>query len=336
MGRFEQEYREALDGLRFSGEEKGRIMTNLMGQTAETPVKRRGARPLRVVLIAAALCAALVGTAFAASPGLREALAAALGGFAPYAQGQEDRAYVIDGIEFKVKAVLADDFTIRAYVEARDVDGDIFGRIDDITIPGRVSGGVGVPTVSKWLEADATESWSHQAQCLSYDGESRTALLVVSTWKAMPEDMTGTAVDVYAMCSYLTGEYKEVWRNRWGRTIPVEVKPVGTTVLGKDTALVSGLDAEEARLSPLGLTLIFQDYEVHRDPLEGYQTEAAVVSVRLADGSVAEADRGGNCGIFLPPYEENSCRVLIWNFREPVEVEQIAGIYVGEDYFPVQ
>lgn len=65
MGQFEREYREALDGLRFSGEGKERIMKNLMEQTAGWPAKRRGGQPLRAALIAAAVCLALVGTAFA-------------------------------------------------------------------------------------------------------------------------------------------------------------------------------------------------------------------------------------------------------------------------------
>lgn len=304
----------------------------------ELPPRRKRHRlgAVKGVLVAAAACVLLVGTAFAASPGLREVLAEVLGGFAPYAQEQEDKAYVIDGIEFKVKSVLADDFTIRAYVEARDVEEDIFDKIDDITIPGRVSGGVDVPTVNEWLASDATESWMSEVECLGYDKESRTALLVASTWKTMPENLTSAGVEVRYIASYLTGDFEMVWRNKWNRTIPVDVKPVESTVLGRESALVSGLDAEEAHLSPLGLTLIFHDYEIHRDPLEGYETEAVGVCVKLADGSIVEAPRGGQCGIFLPPYDENSSRVLIWNFREPVEADQIQGIYVGEDYFPIQ
>ena len=293
--------------------------------------KRRRLGLVKGALIAAAACILLVGTAFAASPGLRDILTEALGGFAPYAQEQEDKTYVIEGIEFKVKSVLADDFTIRAYVEARDVKGDIFDKIDDITIPTRVHGGVDVPTVNEWLAADATESWMSGAECLGYDEESKTAFLVVSAWKSMPEDLTRAGVEVRDFNSYLTGDHEEVWRNRWNRTIPVTVKQVETTVLGRDTALVSGLDAEEARLSPLGLTLIFHDYEISREDVR-----TAGVSVKLADGSIVEAPWGGLCGVFLPPYDENSNRVLIWNFREPVEAEQIQGVYVGGDYFPIQ
>lgn len=313
-----------------------RLQKTLDGLPSKT--KKTGLGAVKTALIAAAASALLMGTALAASPGLREMLAQALGNFAPYAQEQEDKAHVIDGIEFKVKSVLADDFTIRAYVEARDVEGDIFDKIDDITIPGRVAGGVDAPLIHEWLAPGATESWMHGTECLGYDEESRTALLVVSAWKMMPEDLARTEVEMYRIVSYLTGEYEEVWTNKERKTIPVEVKPVETAVLGKDTALVSGLDAEEARLSPLGLTLIFHDYEIHRPILEGDAlngADGAKVSVKLADGSIVEAPWGGQCGIFLPPYDENSSRVIIMNFREPVEMEQIQGIYVGEDYFPV-
>lgn len=61
----EREYRGALDSLCFSGEEKERMMKNLMERQEQRPAKRRGIRPLRAGLIAAALCLALVGTGFA-------------------------------------------------------------------------------------------------------------------------------------------------------------------------------------------------------------------------------------------------------------------------------
>lgn len=339
MERFDEKLRAMAEREAISAPEgfDGRLQESL-DSLPPREKKRRGLGAVKGALIAAAACAALVGTSLAASPGLREVLGQALGGFAPYAQEQEDKAYVIDGIEFKVKSVLADDFTIRAYLEARDVEGDIFDKIDDITIPGRVAGGVDAPLIHEWLAADATESWMHGTECLGYDEESRTALLVVSAWKMMPEDLTRAEVEMYRIVSYLTGEYEEVWTNKWGKTIPVEVKPVETTVLGRESALVSALDAEEAHLSPLGLTLIFHDYEIYRPILEGEAlngTDGANVSVKLADGSVVEAPWGGQCGVFLPPYDENSSRVIIMNFREPVEVEQIQGVYVGEDYYPL-
>ena len=68
MKRLEQDYRQALDGLRFSYEAKERMMKNLTEQQEWKPAKRRGFRPLRAGLIAAALCLALAGTAMAANP----------------------------------------------------------------------------------------------------------------------------------------------------------------------------------------------------------------------------------------------------------------------------
>ena len=65
-GQIEREYKDALDGLRFSDEAKERMMNNLMEQKGQNSAKRRGVRPLRAGLIAAALCLALAGTAVAA------------------------------------------------------------------------------------------------------------------------------------------------------------------------------------------------------------------------------------------------------------------------------
>lgn len=66
MSQIEREYKDALDGLRFSGEAKARMVKRLTEQKEEKPVRRR-TRPLRMGLIAAAACLALAGTAFAAT-----------------------------------------------------------------------------------------------------------------------------------------------------------------------------------------------------------------------------------------------------------------------------
>lgn len=62
----EREYRDALDGLRFSGQARARMAERLTEGQEALPVKGRRFRPLRAGLIAAALCAALLGTAGAA------------------------------------------------------------------------------------------------------------------------------------------------------------------------------------------------------------------------------------------------------------------------------
>ena len=65
--RAEQEYKQVLDSLRYSSEGKERIMKNLMERQKQRPEKRKSIRPLRTVLVAAAVCGALVMTAGAAN-----------------------------------------------------------------------------------------------------------------------------------------------------------------------------------------------------------------------------------------------------------------------------
>ena len=72
MGRFEQDYRETLDGLAFSGAGKERIMKNLMKQQEGRTVKGKRFRVVRAVILAAAVCLALAGTAFAATAAVRQ------------------------------------------------------------------------------------------------------------------------------------------------------------------------------------------------------------------------------------------------------------------------
>lgn len=64
MSSIERDYRDALDGLRFSDAGKERIMKNLMEQ-GKQPVKGKHFRPMRTALVAACVCLALLGTALA-------------------------------------------------------------------------------------------------------------------------------------------------------------------------------------------------------------------------------------------------------------------------------
>ena len=69
MEQNERDYRDALNSLRFSDEAKERMMNNLTNRQKpeQAQAKRKGFYPLRAGLIAACLCLALVGTAFAAT-----------------------------------------------------------------------------------------------------------------------------------------------------------------------------------------------------------------------------------------------------------------------------
>ena len=302
---FDERVRETLDGL-------------------PPREKRRGLGAVKTVLIAAALCAALLCTAFAASPELRGMLAEALGGFAPYAQGQEGEAYVIDGIEFRVVSALADDFTVRAYVEARVLEGDRLDRL----VPnetGAVFGLVDIPTKDMG-SSEGMGGFVMGGTCVGYDAETKTALLAVTSWgQVMADDLSGSVVRLFDLNA--GPGHQTIWENTENVTFPVEIKPIPSVTA--DAELAAAMQAEEVRISSLGLSVIFKgDGAWHR-------FAGTNVSVRLSDGTLAEAPWEGGQGNYGAYGTETERKVLVWNFRQPVDVDGIQGIYVGEDYFPL-
>lgn len=304
---FDERVRETLDGL-------------------PPREKRRGLGAVKTVLIAAALCAALLCTAFAASPELRGMLAEALGGFAPYAQGQEGEAYVIDGIEFRVVSALADDFTVRAYVEARELEGDRLSKLER-NVLGGAFGLVDVP-IKDMGNSEGSGGGTTSGVCLDYDPETKTALLAVTSWgQVMADDLSGAEVKLFSLSGGPKAAYRTIWENSGGVYFPVEIKPMPSLTL--DGELASGLGAEEVRISSLGLSVIFKGDGAWR------RFAGTNVSVRLSDGTLAEAPWEGGQGNYGAYGTETERKVLVWNFRQPVDVDGIQGIYVGEDYFPL-
>ena len=147
-GKYRQTLHDALEAelapVRLSEARRAAILAAAGGAGA----RRRGGRPWRVCLTAAALCAALAVTAVAASPSLREALAHMLGGFEPYAQEVEGVAATDQGIQLRVVRVLADENGGTVYLEAEDLTGN------------RLSG----------------DSVLDGNSCLAYDSQTHTAL----------------------------------------------------------------------------------------------------------------------------------------------------------------
>lgn len=287
-------------------------------------VKKRGMGAARGALLAAAVCAALVCTAFAASPGLRELL----GAFAPYAQQQEDKTYVMEGIEVRVLSAMADQDTIRVYVQLRDLEGH------RLTAHMNGMGLVDVPEPPSNDGAITTSTSG--AQCLSYDQESGTALMVFTTWGRVCEDLSGANL---VLCHlYDTQTLKDI---TWDTTlrIPLEIELTPATVIGGDTELAAGFFAESMRLSPLGVTAV-----TYGDVQYGYLVRARL-RLHLSDGAEILSCRedGGpdGQGSYGKYGAGDSRRVLTWNFPEPLEVETIESVTIidrdgGERTFPVE
>ena len=148
--------------VRLSQSRKAAILAAASGGGA----RRRGGRPWRVGLTAAALCAALVMTAVAASPSLREALAHMLGGFEPYAQEVEGVAATDQGIQLRVVSALSDGNKAVIYLEAQDLEQERLGaqttfQILSVDRPG----------------ADYVGGTFSSGKAVSYDAETRTVLM---------------------------------------------------------------------------------------------------------------------------------------------------------------
>ena len=120
---FQDKYRRDIEAVGPSQDQLDRLMA-AMEKKEEVPMKKK---VLRTALTAAALCAALVATALAVSPTLREALAQALGSFAPYSQRVEGVSTVDRGIQIKVVSALMDEVDGTAYVEVTELEGDRLG-----------------------------------------------------------------------------------------------------------------------------------------------------------------------------------------------------------------
>ena len=300
-----------------------RVQAALNGLPPKQKKRKPGA--VRAALIAAAACLLLVGTALAASPELRGMLADALGGFAPYATEQEGEPYVIDGMEFKVVSALADDFTVRVYVEARDLEGDRLSKLE-LNKFGSAFGTVDVPQKDTGGSIAASVGGG---MCVAYDEEAKTALLAITSWgQVMADDLSGSVVRLFSLTGFSDNAYQQIWENSEGTAFPVEIKPVSSLIVGPE--LASALGAEEVRLSNLGLSVIFAGDDVWP------QFADADVSVKLADGTLVEAPWEGGQGSFGVDGTETARRVLVWNFREPLDWDEAVGIYVDGEYFPVK
>ncbi len=319
-------------------------------------VKKRGIGAVKSVLVAVAVCAALVCTAFAASPGLREMLAEALGGFVPYAQEQEDKTYTVDGFEVKVLSALSDGSTLRAYVQVRDLEGD---RLSADMEP---FGAVDVLSEADMRGETAFRSFSTDPGYAVYDEESKTALLVFTSWaqgvgnlknakleirhiydyvspdkieqEPVPEDEMPEGAEVGGNV-YLVRPVTEFKLNDVQLTIPLEVKSMPKLTFEADSEIVTSLHAQLMELSPLGLTGMFL---MENDTTDIFMEP---VSVRMADGTEVKYEELNwkmptGSGTYIDQETGEYGWIYVWNFTDALDLDQVEGIEIAGKYFPVK
>lgn len=144
------------------------------GETDMKQVKWFGRRAAAVALV----CLLLAATATAAAvPAIREAIAAQLGVFAPYAQTVEGASCQDQGIKVQVLSALVDDLDGRFYLSVQDVEGD---RLNEhLTLKGALNVGIEVPPESD--RPISVFSLNNRFEFISYDPESRTALFSIDS-----------------------------------------------------------------------------------------------------------------------------------------------------------
>lgn len=313
-----QEYQKAMENFTPSPGLQERVQAAV----EEGEATRARVRPLRTLLIAAAVCLALMGTAFAASPGLRDLLAEALGGFAPYAQEQDGGTQTWNGFEFKVLSALADENMLRVYIQVRDLEGrgrlDIHGETWLQECP--MFGVAGVKSGVETIGGSASTTYNH------YDETTQTAVVVCTRWDAGMTDLARAELRADT-----PGNMMDDPRNAAVK-IPLHVEIADSRTVLRNIE-VDGVRVEELRLSPLSVTAV-----TRRE--DGYTRSGldTTFRVRLKDGTQVktEYDNASGHGAYKASGGGYELETLIWNLAGPVEPDQVAGVYIGEEYFPIK
>lgn len=231
-------YKTEMEAIGPSREQMERLLTAI--QEREAPVKQRS--PLRHALAVAAVCAALTITALAVSPGLREALAAALGPFAPYAQELEGEC-THEGFRVRVLSALADSTTVTVYAEITDLTGDRLKSLNEFSFRGDLD-----------IELEGENHWSWGTEKLSYDSETKTALVTLTRYMGgtFTHPTNGTVT-----IDYIQPGYHPIWT---GEEIPLEgltaeVQPSQTLPTG-ETVLLPAQEREIPGIEGIALAAI--------------------------------------------------------------------------------
>lgn len=240
----------------------------------------------------------------ALSPGLREALAEALGGFEPYMQEIDGVVCVENGIEIKVISAVADSYMTRVYAEARDLEGD------------RLTADLGVWGMIERTVQEETDGqiigFAGGGKCVGFDVETGTALLEFKTWGNFSSDLGAMKLLIFSL--FLNATEERIGDERgWVIDLNVEVLPRREIAL---SGTVDGAGLRKAEISALGTMLVTEGKAALGDSYlySAYFKDGTVVHPH-ANGGMATGGNGPNC-----TYLE---------FEDPVDPEQVIGISIG-------
>lgn len=305
---FEQDYRRQMEQM---GPSEAQLKAALERLTAQP--ERRAHRPWnagRAVLAAALICVVLIGSALALSPGLREQLAAVLGGFEPYMQDIDEAVCVENGIEIRVISAVADSYMVRVYAEVRDLEG---GRLTaDLSAAGTIE--------RKVQEENGGQTGGSvgTGKCVGFDEKTGTALMEFKTWGNLSNDLGEMKLCVFSF--FPMSSNKIEGERNWEISLDVEVLARREITL---SGIVDGAELVKAKISALGIMLVTKKEAVipaGDDQCSVYLEDGTVVRARTYAGMAAG---------------ENGLNRTYLEFDDPVDPEQVIGISIGQWYVPL-
>lgn len=306
------EYRKAMNQVRMPEKCEAHILAALKQEPKRMP--RRVGR----VLLAAALICAMVTSAVALSPRLREYIFGAAGPFASYVRPAGSEVVTADGYELEVVSVVADHYLIVGYVEIRAREGN------------RLQEGMDVWARFEQTAPDDTNisSFVFGGEVIRCEADGTSALAAVMNWGGQSVgDPAMTLRIIRPMdCEIpITLEY-----------VPIET--IGLSGLDTDGRL-PGLDRLE--LSPLGINMVTQYKEdANFENTQNHDKLRGALTVYFADGSrrmsIQDALNGSfslavGSWLFMDPYN-----LVQPEDVEPLDVEHITGISCQDWYIPIE
>lgn len=277
-----------------------RHMEHILADLPEKQQKKSTGHPLRVALLAAALCVLLTVSALALSPTLRETLFQVLGGFGPYMQDVDEVVCAQSGIEVRVISAVADSYMTRVYAEVRDTEGDW------LTADRRI-----VAFIDRSAQGD-DEISIESGKCVGYDEKTGTILLEFKSWSDMSDDLGEMKLRIF---SFRMNSPEERSGELDGEiNLNVDVLTERKIILSGN---LDGVELVEADISDLGIMLLTKG-KVEPDLDHSccvYKEDGTVIRARAVGG--------------MSPVGNDGLNRTYLEFDDPVNPELVTGISVG-------
>lgn len=266
---FEQDYHQEMERVTLPPEAVARI-TEAMA--AEPAISSRRRPKLRILFIAAALCAAVTASALAASPGLREQLFEALGDFAPYSREIDKSAAVDQDFEISVLSAVTDRYRLKLYVQVRDLTGE--RMIDENTkIWGKVQRDTGEENVL--------------SDCVAFDPDTHTALFEINEEREEPSSFQE---DIRFWVGY-------VWPQAYEFATS---EPLPKELISEDVLDCMTLDNGQVVLKPGQTPAPLSGFDKAELSSMGFAADGTFqVLVQLAEGGLLESELGRRQSLLL-------------------------------------